>query len=113
MDAHARLAFESEICVAVMGRAGDFLLIPLGGDGPLDDALTAQALERGLHYCGCLGVKDGVAGAKCEPDPDSVYCCLMASLEFARMVAGRLKPQPQGDGVAWLENLFQLPDTRT
>ena len=111
MDAHQQLAFDSEISVAVLGNAGEFVLIPLGG--PLDDNVTRAAMERGFRYCGCLGIKEGIPGAKCEPDPDSVFTCLMASLAFARLVCDRLKPPPKGDGVEWLTRLFALPDTRT
>jgi hypothetical protein len=111
MDAHQQLAFDSEFSVAVMGNAGEFILIQLGE--PLDDNVTRKAIERGFRYCGCLGIKDGVPGAKCESDPDAIYTCLLASLAFARMVCERLKPPSKGDGVEWLTRLFALSDTRT
>jgi hypothetical protein len=111
MDAHQQLAFDSEFSVAVMGNAGEFILIQLGE--PLDDNVTRKAIERGFRYCGCLGVKDGVPGVRCEPDADAVFTMLFAGLEFAVMVAARLRQKPKGDGVEFLERLFALQDTRT
>jgi hypothetical protein len=109
MDAHEQLAFDSEICMGVLGRGGDFVLVRLA---PIDEEATAAALAKGFVYCGVLGVKDGQA--KCEPHPDAVYTMMLAGLEFARLVAERLRPeaQPKGDGVAWIASLYQLPDTR-
>jgi hypothetical protein len=111
MDAHETLVFDSEISVAVMGRGGEFVLIRL--DGGIDEAATEDAARKGYAYCGVLGVKDGQAGAKCEPNPDAIYTCLLASLAFAQLVADRLKQKPKGDGAEWLARLFELPDTRT
>src|SRR5258708_38538898 len=111
MDAMEQLVFDSEISVAVMGRGGEFVIVRI--DGGIDEAATEEAVRKGYAYCGCLGIKDGVPGAKCESNPDAIYTCLLASLAFARMVCERLKPPPKGDGVEWLTRLFVLPDTRT
>lgn len=55
----------------------------------------------------------GVPGVRCEPDADAVFTMCFAGLEFAVMVADRLKQKLKGDGVEWLTRLFALPDTRT
>ncbi len=114
LDPVEQLVFESEICVGVLGKAGgDFILVPLMKDGPIDGAVT-DAAERGYSYCGVLGIVNGVPGAKCEPDADadSILCCLLGSLAFARMVCDRIKPAPKGDAVEWLTKLHGLADTR-
>src|SRR5258708_13337164 len=111
MDAMEQLVFDSEISVAVMGRGGEFVLVRL--DGGIDETATEEAARKGYAYCGCLGIKDGVPGAKCEPDPDCVYTMMHAGLAFAQLVADRLKQKPKGDGVECLTRLFALPDPPT
>jgi len=54
MDAQEKLVFESDICVGVLGRGGEFVLVPLTGE--IDGAVTADALAKGYCYCGCLGI---------------------------------------------------------
>jgi hypothetical protein len=110
MDAHETLVFDSEISVAVLGRGAEFVLIRLNGE--IDDATTVRAIERGFRYCGCLGVKDGVPGVRCEPDADALFTMCFAGLEFAVMVAERLKQKAKGEGVEWLTALFALEDPR-
>jgi hypothetical protein len=110
MDAQEQLVFGGEISVAVLGKGADFVLIELQGE--IDEDATEDAREKGYTYCGVLGVKDGQAGAKCEPHPDAVYTMLHAGLAFAQLVADRLKPPPKGDGVEWLTALFALEDSR-
>jgi hypothetical protein len=113
MDAQHQLIFESQISVGVLGKGEDFVLIPLRGDGtPFDEAEVDAARDRGLEYCGVLGLKDGVPGAKCEPNPDCIYTMMHAGLAFAQLVADKLRPKPKGDAVDWLTRLFELPDTR-
>jgi hypothetical protein len=117
MDAVEQLVFESDIAVGVLGNAGEFILVPVLGIEPDNDTDTAkeQAIARGWHYCGVLAIKDGVPKADCEPDPDSILCCLLASLAFARLVCDRLKPLPTsaaGDAVDFLTRLHELQDTR-
>jgi hypothetical protein len=104
------MARESEISVAVLGKGGDFVLIRL--DGEIDASATDAALARGFSYCGVMGVKNGQASVRCEPNPDAAVTMLHAALAFGTQVAERLRPQPEGDGVEWLERLYQLPDTR-
>lgn len=108
IDEQEQLAFDSEIAFGVLGRAGEFTLIPLAGDE--DGALTVEAFARGHRYCGVLAVVDGQAAAKCEPDMDAVYTMMHAGLAFAQMVADRLKPK--NDFVRFAEGLFRLSDTR-
>jgi hypothetical protein len=110
MDAQEQLVMEGEISVAVLGKGAEFVLIELQGD--IDEAATSQAREKGYAYCGVLGVKDGTAGAKCEPNPDAVYTMMHAGLAFAQLVADRLKQKPKGDGAEWLAALFALDDPR-
>ena len=113
MDATEQLVFESEICVGVLGKAGgDFILVPLK-DGPVDGTVTDAAIERGYRYCGVLGIVNGVPGAKCEPDPDSILCCLLASLAFARMVCDRIKPAAKGDFDEFMARMWALEAPRT
>jgi hypothetical protein len=107
-----QLILDSEIAMAVLGAAGDFVLIGLGPDDEIEAAM-ATAVKRGFSYCGVLVVtKDGQAAAKCEPDMDSISTCLKAALAFAHVVADRLKQPPKGDGVEWLKKLHELRDPR-
>jgi len=110
VDEHQRLAFESEISYVVMGRGSECALVRLGHGDAVESA--AQARERGYRYCGVLGVRSGVPVAKCEPNPDAVFCCFAAFLEFARLVCDRIRPMPKDDSVAFLTRLYALPDTR-
>jgi hypothetical protein len=112
MDAHEQLAWDSEagVSVAVLGKGEDFVLISL--DGQIDEAATATALAKGFSYCGVLGIKNGQAAVKCEPDSNAVYTMMHAALAFAAQVAERLREKPKGDAVEWLESLYRLPDTR-
>ena len=110
MDAQARLLVEGNSVVGVLGKGEDFLLFPLQEDGPLDQGLLQRGQERGLAFCGVLGVVDGRMAARVEEtNPMAVYTMLFAGLEFARQVAPKLRPsEPKGDSVAWLERLHSL-----
>jgi len=109
MNAQQQMVYESEFCCAVLGRGEEFLLIDLSL--PIEDASDA-ARANGLVYVGCLAVKDGKAGVRCEPGTAAVFTMLCASMAFAQLVADRLRPEPQGDAAAWLDALYSLPDTR-
>ncbi len=109
-DAHQRLYEDSEICFGVLGRNGDFVLIDMAL--PLDENVTAEALAKGYAYCGVVAVKNGVYGAKCAPDPDSIFTMLQAAIAAAPLVADRLRHPEKGDGVLWLRQLYALPDLR-
>jgi hypothetical protein len=110
MDAHNELAIGSEVCCAVLGRDIEFVLIDL--NLPVDDAFTAQCAEKGYYYAGCLAVKDGKAGARCQPGAECMYTMIFAGMAFAQIVASRLMPKPKDDGAEWLEALYSLPETR-
>lgn len=112
LDAQEQLVWDSEVCAAVVGKAGEFLLIRLDENGEGDELLMEAAARKGWAYCGVLGVKDGQAGAKCQPGADAIYTMMHAALAFAQemAVAGRLRPKD--DSARWLEELYRLPDTR-
>ena len=113
MDDTEKLVWGADIAVGVLGRGGNFVLVPLTGDGPLDKALTAEAVANRYSYCGALTITDGVAAARCEgANPDCIFTMMHAALAFAHQVADKLKPQNSDDGAAWLQRLFELPDPR-
>jgi hypothetical protein len=111
MDTHEKLVFESDACVAVLGRGtSEFVLVDL--DEPYDEAAAKELVKRGYGYCGCMAVRNGQAAARCQPDGESMQVMLLASFAFAQMVADRLKAAPKGDAAEWLQRLHDLPDTR-
>ncbi len=113
MDAMERLTWDADIAVGVLGRGGEFLLVPLTEPGKISEAVTDDARRRGFRFCGVVAVTNGQASAQWEPYPDAIHTMLHAALAFAQEVADRLKPkQAQGDAVDWLERLWSLPDTR-
>lgn len=119
MDTHEQIAFESEICAGVLGRAGEFVLIRLDQDEAGKQEALEGALSRGFVYCGVLGLKNGTAAVQSEPDPDALYTMMRASLAFGQFVAERIGVPPQepaapetGDAAEWLARLASLPDTR-
>jgi len=106
MDAQERLVFNSDLAVAVLGRGGNYLLVPLA-DAVDEAAREAEAM--GYRYCGVLALtRDGRAAAECVPDPDAALTMVRAALGFAMRFAKRL----QGDSVEWCERLYRLPDSR-
>jgi hypothetical protein len=113
MDEQTRLAETATDAVAVLGKGGEFVLVDLCTPGqPMPPAVLVDATRRGFHYCGILGLRDGRRNVECEPDADSVFTCLMASLAFAQRVADKIG---SGGGACLgldLERLWQLPDTR-
>lgn len=109
-DAQEQLVWDSEVSVAVIGKGGEFVLIRLDENGEGDEALIVEALKKDYAYCGVLGVKNGQAGAKCQPNPDAVYTMMHAGLAFAQEMAGRLKPKD--DSEQWLWRLWSLKDPR-
>ena len=108
MDAHEQIVWDGEVAAAVLGKGEDFALLFL--NGPLDDATTKNALDRGFSYCGVLGIIDGRCAVKCEPRPDAALTMMHAALAFAQQVAELLRPR--GDSVEWLDALYCLLDTR-
>jgi hypothetical protein len=110
MDGQSEFVLGSEVCVAVLGRGLDFVLIDISQE--LDEAVTEDAIKKGFAYCGALAVKNGEAGARCEPHPDCVFTMMHAGMAFAQLVADMLRAKPKGDGVEWLTALYSLPDPR-
>jgi hypothetical protein len=110
MDAITELA-RADQATAVLGKAGSFLLVPLYEPGPLPAPVLVEAARRGFHFSGVLAVRDDKPEAQCEPDLDSTYTCLQASLAFVVQVAHKIK-RGHGDSVDWLERLYRLPDPR-
>jgi hypothetical protein len=108
MDTVEKMAFDSELCAAVLGKGPEFMLIFL--DLPLDGSVTAMAHEKGYAYCGILAVINGEAMVECEPNPAAVFTVLKASLKFAQKVADKLWAKNRDTD--WLERLYALPDTR-
>lgn len=111
MDAHETIACDSEICAAVVGRSGDFVLIRLDIEEAGKQAALEGAIRRGFGYCGVLGLKSGKAAVAFESDPDSLYTMMLASFAFAEVVAGQVRAK-QGDAADWLTRLHRLPDSR-
>lgn len=107
-------------CAVILGNptANDFELIEVG-DGQLPKERFPEFSTRGLRFIGVLGVGQG--GAKCaldEPLEESTVADL--SLKFLRAYLSKrmdeitsAAPQLKNAGVAYLEQLFTLPDTRT
>lgn len=95
-----------EISVGVLGRGGEFVLVPTDQD--VEPAME-EAARRGWKYCGFFVVtRRGEPGVRCEPDPDSIYTMLLASLAFAQLVAERLKPKDDFEKFAeWLACTFR------
>ena len=93
MDETEQLVSTAEYSVAVMGRAGQFLLVDLAG--PIDEAREVAA-QLGYRFCGTLAVRGGVPSAAVQPqDPDALYTLLLASLRFARtMSSTSANPSP-------------------
>ena len=111
MDAQEQLVWNAEMSVAVLGKGEEFVLISL--DGPIDEAVTIDALSKGYRWCGVMGIKDGHAAAKSEQHPDAIYTMMHAALGFAKQVAEKLRPKSDvGDELEWLERIHRLPDMR-
>jgi hypothetical protein len=107
-DTHEQLVFDSEISVAVLGKGEEFILVRLGKG--LDDT-SADAMDNGYSYAGVIGIKDGVPGVQCEPDPASMRVMVLAGLAFAGMIAEQLKQHQMSTD--FCERLFALPDPRS
>jgi hypothetical protein len=110
MDAQTELARDSEMAVAVIVKGSHILLVDLNTRITVEEVRRA-AQTLGYQFCGVLGVRSGVASAKCEPSLEAINVCIHAAYAFAEFVAE--KTRPIGDGVNWLEQLHSLPDTRT
>ena len=81
LGAQARLAWDSEVFVAVVGKGEEFEFIRLDQNGEWDKAAIAEAVGKDYALCGVLGVKDGVGWVRCQPNRDAV--CTMGYVAFA------------------------------
>jgi hypothetical protein len=89
------------------------MLAELDKDGlPLSEAEVDAAHAKNFIFAGVMGVKHGVADAKCEPGPDAMRVMMCAAIPFIRRIAEKLTQAPKGDSAAFLEKLWTLPDTR-
>lgn len=110
-DQHA-LILKAEQSAVVFAHGDGFVLAEVR-DGVLDTAAIQATPGKDYILAGVLAVVDGQIEAKCQPDVNSIYTMMRASLAFAVMVVDRLRqPQPQGDSAEWLQQLFKIPDPR-
>ena len=54
MDAHEKLVWDAEISAAVLGKADEFVMIPLTDD-PIPEDVKLNAIRHGLAYVGVMG----------------------------------------------------------
>lgn len=117
MDALEKLVYEANLSAAVLGRPGSdvFMMVPLKGDGTaINPALFDEIHEKQLEFCGVFGLVQGVA--RCQTQrPEDLGVMLLAVPAFLEYVRESLMPSdgPKADAFSdWLEQLYQLPDTR-
>lgn len=84
LGAEEPLAWDSEVFVAVVGKGNEFEFIRLGQNGEWDEALIAEAVEKGYSFCGVIGAKGGEGRVRCQPNPDAVCTMGYAAFAFAR-----------------------------
>ncbi len=109
MDAIEQFLWKTKFTLAagVLGRAdGAFALIDLG-PGEMD---VSMYTGRGFTFCGVLGFADGQCSVKSEPTMEAMGVMAAAALQFAEVVAARLKND--GGALEWLKRLADLPDHR-
>jgi len=58
MDVVEPLACKSDVSVAMLGKAGEFVLVSLKDSEPGSMELM-EARSRGFIFCGVLGIKEG------------------------------------------------------
>jgi hypothetical protein len=109
MNAGQQIAWDCENAAVVIGNEHEYQLVPL--DGPIDWAL-ATAKARGYDFVGVIGLRGGKTVFAPEPGMDARM--MRAVPDFFQYVKTRLaRYEPKGDGVAWLESLWTLPDARS
>jgi hypothetical protein len=108
MDAQQQVVWNAEISAAVLGNAaGHSVVIDLDRSLPSDLDLFKQ---HGFTWCGVMAYSNGQCSASCELTVEAMSCLASAAFQFAQLVAARLKRG--NENTAWLERLYQLPDTR-
>jgi hypothetical protein len=112
---------ESLCPVLIMGNLAffDYELIPL--DDGLDGRDWRPRSGRPSECLGVLGIVDGVSRSALVAPLDSPAVKYIVGLyashvkranEAEQSAAAGPEPKPEGDGVAWLDALYRLPDTR-
>jgi hypothetical protein len=114
-ESQRQLILHSEFTALVFGKGEDFVLLRVNCDGDDSDISEAKnAGERGMVFCGVLGLEDGQPKADISPtNPAAVYTTMLAGLSFALMVADRMKQKQTDDFVRFAEGLYRLDDRRT
>ena len=102
MDAMEKIANDCKPAMAVLGRAGDYVVVDLAAPS---QAAIDFAKEKQFCYCGVVGLENGQLRADCVKDLDAACIMLKAIAWFASP-----KVAPQGDAVGWLERLWNLPE---
>src|SRR5882762_5011406 len=100
-ESQRQLILTSAFRVIVFGKGEDFVLLRTNGtDDDSDVAEAADAVQRGMHFCGVLALtEDGQLKADANPaNPGAIYTMMFAGLAFVHLVADRLKAQPKSDG---------------
>ena len=109
MDAMEQIVSECELCAAVLGKDGEFVLVPLGESGPLPDATVQLVKERGYLFAGVMGY-DGQVRVQAVMTRAAADTLKLACGAFARYLTHKLRPQQ--DSGEWLERLWELNDER-
>jgi hypothetical protein len=121
MDRFEQLVSASQVVACVLGNPAnrDFLLIDIAA--PVDDALRAEAAQRGLYFCGVMGIIDGVTRTELAEALSSEAIAILSN-EFVGQVvliiAARLAnlravpPESKDDFVSWASSLYALEDPR-
>lgn len=102
------LVLKAEYAACVIGRDTEFVLVPITGPEPIADVVTDAIKNRGLQFCGLLSIVNGEAHAACEPNREAQAVMILAVSKFARLYTDRRK----ANAAEWLNQLWQLPDTR-
>ncbi|HZR66926.1 MAG TPA: hypothetical protein VFA85_17435 [Terriglobales bacterium] len=103
----ATLILKSRVAVAVMACGSDFELFNLEN---ISDAARQSAKERGLAYCGLLGISKADGQILLDVQPGSIEPATLARAAAAFVL--QLNAANSGDSTAWLNRLYSLPDDR-
>jgi hypothetical protein len=114
MDSWRKLVLDASESVAVVGRGGQFLVVPLTDGSPLSADLAEQIKTNHFKFCGCFGLVAGEPRvAAVAVDADSLLTLAAGGVYWAtQLCCKRAAEQPQGDSVEWLNGLWVLRDDR-
>jgi hypothetical protein len=106
MDALQKLAWDSDVCCAVLGKGNDVELVDLN-QFPSPEILQHLA-RRGLQFIGVLGYKDGRVRVEIEGGAtvEATRILVIAAQSFTGWIA------PKGDFVEWARRMYEAPDPR-